>query len=75
MSLRLISDIGRSLWGDRWQTDMARAIGVSDRTVRRWVDGSAEPAVGVYIDLLRLVIERASDLDDLIDRIKREGVP
>jgi DNA-binding transcriptional regulator YiaG len=27
---------GQALYGPRWQSELARALGVSDRTVRRW---------------------------------------
>ena len=30
---------GERIWGPRWQTPLARALKVSDRTVRRWVSG------------------------------------
>jgi transcriptional regulator with XRE-family HTH domain len=30
---------GRLLYGTRWQTALGRALGVSDRTVRRWASG------------------------------------
>ena len=33
----LLSRIGEALYGDRWQTQLARALGISSRTVRRWV--------------------------------------
>jgi hypothetical protein len=32
----LLERIGKALYGDRWQTQLAKALGVSDRTVRRW---------------------------------------
>jgi len=35
--LDLLERIGQALYGDRWQRQLARALGVSDRTVRRWV--------------------------------------
>lgn len=31
--------IGNRLFGPRWQTQLARAIGVTPRTVRRWTKG------------------------------------
>jgi DNA-binding transcriptional regulator YdaS (Cro superfamily) len=31
---------GRLLYGERWQAALARALGVSDRTVRRWASGA-----------------------------------
>ena len=33
----LLSRIGEALYGDRWQTQLAKAFGISSRTVRRWV--------------------------------------
>ena len=71
MSNRLLQQVGQALYGDRWQTDMARALGVNDRTVRRWVSGADEPRPGVYTDLHRLVLERAAELDDLIEPLHR----
>ena len=67
---RLLVEAGEALYGSRWQSDMSRALGVSDRTVRRWVaDSSAVPA-GVYLDLLRITQEHAGALDALEQRIK-----
>jgi hypothetical protein len=60
----LITETGCALYGDRWQTDMARDLGVSDRTVRRWAAGTECPRPGVYEDLLRLCLERAAQLSD-----------
>lgn len=67
---RLLVEAGEALYGSRWQSDMARDLGVSDRTVRRWVtDASAVPG-GVYVDLLRLTQERAETLDSLAERLQ-----
>ncbi|MFO1189261.1 MAG: hypothetical protein U1E97_06660 [Alphaproteobacteria bacterium] len=35
-----LTRLGTALFGPRWQSSLARAIGVSDRTVRHWVAGS-----------------------------------
>ena len=32
----LLERIGKALYGDRWQTQLAKALGMSDHTVRRW---------------------------------------
>lgn len=72
---KLLSDAGRALYGERWQTDLANALGVSDRTVRRWVSGVDDPRPGVYLDLLRLTQERAAELEGLADRLQEAGTP
>ncbi len=36
-----LSDAGRALYGDHWQSPLARDLHVTDRTVRRWVAGES----------------------------------
>lgn len=71
----LLTDIGRALWGERWQTEMSRALDVTDRTIRGWAAGERPTPTGVFVDLLRIVIERQSALDDLIAKIRQAGAP
>ena len=66
----LFTNTGRALYGDKWQTPLAVDLGVADRTVRRWIAGDQPVPDGVATDLLRIVTERAADLDDLIEQIK-----
>lgn len=68
---RLLAECGESLYGPRWQCELARDLGVADRTVRRWVAGATPVPAGVYVDLLRLVTERAVVLDALATRLRR----
>jgi len=72
---RLLQRVGEALYGPRWQSDLARDLAVSDRTMRRWVADAADRPAGVYIDCLRLVTERAETLDTLIDDLKQSGAP
>lgn len=75
MSSRLLKRCGEALYGPRWQSDLARDLMVSDRTVRRWVDGSIDVPDGVYLELLGLCNERAAELDDLIAVLPRAAAP
>jgi transposase-like protein len=67
---RLLVEAGESLYGSRWQSELARDLGVADRTVRRWVAGTSEVPAGLYVDLLRLTQERAAVLDALAPRLR-----
>lgn len=71
MTLDLLTKAGEALYGPRWQSELARDLDVDDRTMRRWVAGDSPVPSGVAVDLLRLLTERASDIDDLIPKIKR----
>ena len=64
-----LRDAGEALYGPRWQSDLARDLNISDRTMRRWAAGTDMPP-GVAIDLSRLCEERAQALDDVRDRLK-----
>ena len=68
---RLLVDAGEALYGPRWQSELARDLGVADRTVRRWVAGTSEVPSGLYVDLLRITQERASVLDHLAPRLRQ----
>lgn len=68
---RLLLDCGEALYGSLWQRALARDLGVSDRTVRRWAAGAIDPPVGIYTDLLRLTQERAARLDGLAQRLRK----
>lgn len=62
---KLLHDCGEALYGPRWQSELARDLGCSIRTMQRWAIGSTDIPGGVYLDLLRLTMERAQTLDDL----------
>jgi hypothetical protein len=67
---RLLVECGEALYGERWQSPLARDLGVADRTVRRWVAGTSDVPAGLYVDLLRLTQERAVVLDALAQRLR-----
>lgn len=70
---RLLAECGKALYGPRWQSDLARDLGVSDRTMRRWVAGTHDVPQGLYTDLLRIAEERAHVLDELTERLRERA--
>lgn len=52
---------GQSLFGDQWQSDLARALDVNARTVRYWVASGNIPA-GVWNDIEVLCRDRIPTL-------------
>ena len=49
---------GNLLYGDRWQTDLARALQVNDRRVRQWIASERPIPVGVWADIAGLLRQR-----------------
>lgn len=54
--------LGRAMFGRLWQTDMARAIGVSDRAVRFWVAGTRPVPAEMAARIRTLARERLAAL-------------
>lgn len=70
MEQPLIVSVGEALFGSRWQSELARAIGVADRTVRRWVAGSHPVPAGVYAQMLEIMRDRRRAFPQLARRLK-----
>ena len=71
----LLRAAGEALYGPRWQSELARALDVSDRTMRRWVaDPDAMPH-GVALDLLPLCDERIAALEAIKGAIRKPSAP
>jgi hypothetical protein len=58
----IVRDVGVLLFGPHWQRELAKALGVSDRNVRRWVSGEAKPPEDIGPRLLALIDARIVDL-------------
>ena len=68
--LNLLKQCGEALFGPRWQREMARALNVNDRTMRRWVAGDTQIPVSVLADLERLLVERRKSVHVLISKVQ-----
>lgn len=59
---------GESLYGERWQTDIARALGFSDgRRIRQWMAGERTIPVGVWSDIGELLRGRIKTISSLLE--------
>lgn len=63
----------RSLYGEQWQSPIARDLDMSIRQVARIASGQANARPGMLIDLWRLILERQLEMDKIIDEIRRHG--
>ena len=69
MTPDLLRETGEALFGPRWQCELARALGVSDRTMRRWANGEW-PIPGAIVDELKPHFDnRINQLEYIIDRL------
>lgn len=63
--------VGEALYGPMWQTPLAEALEVSDRTVRRWAASLGESPVpdGVWADIAKLCAKRGKALVKLAETL------
>jgi hypothetical protein len=60
---QLLSATGEALFGTQWINDLSRHMSVSDRSMRRWANGTDKIPWGVWHDIYREVDKRSSNLN------------
>lgn len=66
MTPDLLRTIGTILFGQRWHTDLANAVDVSERTVRRWAVGDSPVPPGVGEELAVLARQRVTEIRNVL---------
>jgi hypothetical protein len=54
----------------QWQTGLAQELGITDRSLRRFVAGAQPVPVGIWRTLLQILQRRQRELDDLAKAIE-----
>lgn len=62
MTTERLLELGRAMYGPRWQREVARALGVADRTVRRWASGQSDIPAVVEVRLVGVARVRVGEL-------------
>ncbi len=58
---------GHALYGERWQTELGRELGLSDgRRIRQWLSGDRNIPDGVLKDISRLLAEKKLEIERVI---------
>src|SRR5215471_20135320 len=65
-STELLAAAGVAMFGGQWKAGLGRILGVTDRTINRWLSGKVEPRPGVFVDLLKVLQERRGEISRLI---------
>lgn len=62
-----LSAAGHALYGERWQTDLARDLGLGDaRRIRQWLAGERPIPPGVWGDVAGLLRHRQMSIDSVL---------
>lgn len=71
MAADLLHRCGEALYGERWQSPLARDLAVAVRTVQRWAAGQPTPA-GIWPEIYRLLGARGAEIEALRTRLADE---
>jgi hypothetical protein len=58
--------LGQALWGERWQSEMARALSVHRDTVQDWRQGRYSPKPEIIEELRQIARARLAELKALL---------
>lgn len=72
MDATLLHQVGLALYGPRWQCELARTLGVSDRTMRRWAAGTHRVPLGARSEMREAIRARHATLAALEMRLQAE---
>lgn len=72
MKKETFKKVGAALFGPHWQTEIAEALKVNSRTVRRWISGEHPVPEDVTHDVLKLMYRKMRCIYDLMNKIRKE---
>lgn len=70
----ILIEVGELLFGCRWQSDLARALGASDRMVRYWLSGSHARPADLNDRLVALLEDRVGRMHEVVVRLRTAGI-
>lgn len=73
MNKQALINVGLALYGERWQTDLARDLGLSDgRRIRQWLSGDRPIPEGIWDDLGKLLADRKNVINEVLNAIHND---
>jgi hypothetical protein len=73
MTPDLLEEAGQALYGDLWQSALARDLNVNDRTVRRWIANDSPLPDGLASEVTQLLRQRGFALTAVLRKLPRNG--
>ena len=63
---------GQLLYGDLWQSALARALDVDNRTVRRWASGESAIKQSIANEIIELLKNNQSQINQFIEKMESD---
>lgn len=67
MDKNLFIECGIALYGEQWQTNLAKSLGINARRIRQWVAGERQTIPnGIWNDLEIILANKANVINQLL---------
>ena len=66
MTTEQLQQAGRLLYGDQWQSNLARSLSVDDRTVRRWASGESAIKQSIANEVMQLLRVNQKEISEYL---------
>ena len=72
MNNEQLANAGQLLYGDLWQSALARALDVDNRTVRRWASGESAVKQSIANEIIELLKNNQSEINQFIEKMESD---
>ena len=69
MTPELLRSAGEALYGASWRAPLARDLGVSDRTIQRWLRGEYHIPQAIRLEIHSICIKHSGQLEFIVEII------
>ena len=72
MNNEQLANAGQLLYGDLWQSALARALDVDNRTVRRWASGESAIKQSIANEIIELLKNNQEQINQFIEKMESD---
>lgn len=71
MDVNKLTEAGRLLYGDQWQSNMARDLNIDSRRIRQWVSGERSVSDWVLAEIQALLDKKQFNINQFLSTINK----
>ncbi|MGP5631343.1 MULTISPECIES: hypothetical protein [Psychrobacter] len=72
MNIEQLEQSGQLLYGDQWQSNLARELSIDSRRVRQWLSGTTPVSPWVGGEILQLLKNNQSQINQFIEKMESD---
>lgn len=73
MDIKQLTEAGRLLYGDQWQSNMARDLNIDSRRVRQWLSGTSPVSPWVATELQALLDKKQFNINQFLGSMNKDA--